>query len=65
MKKNIVVRQQDLKDCGICSLLSIIKYYGGYVPLEILRIDTQTSMEGTTAIILLKQLEIMDLMPME
>ncbi len=54
MKKNIVVRQQDLKDCGICSLLSIIKYYGGYVPLEILRIDTQTSIEGTTAYHLIK-----------
>ena len=49
MQKNIVVRQQDLKDCGVCSLLSIIKYYGGYIPLEKLRQDTSTSMEGTTA----------------
>ena len=54
MKKNIIVRQQDLKDCGICSLLSVIKYYGGYIPLEKLRIDTQTSMEGTTAYHLVK-----------
>ncbi len=54
MKKNIVVKQQDLKDCGVCSLLSILKYYGGYVPLEKLRMDTQTSLEGTTAYQLVK-----------
>lgn len=54
MKKNIIVRQQDLKDCGVCSLLSIIKYYGGYIPLEKLRQDTHTSLEGTTAYHLVK-----------
>lgn len=54
MKKNTIVRQQDLKDCGVCSLLSIIKYYGGYIPLEKLRQDTQTSLEGTTAYHLVK-----------
>lgn len=54
MKKNIIVRQQDLKDCGVCSLLSIIKYYGGYIPLEKMRQDTKTSLEGTTAYHLVK-----------
>lgn len=54
MKKNVVVKQRDLKDCGVCSLLSIMKYYGGYVPLEKLRVDTQTSLEGTTAYQLVK-----------
>ncbi len=54
MKKNVIVRQQDLKDCGVCSLLSIIKYYGGFVPLEILRQDTNTTIEGTTAYHLVK-----------
>lgn len=54
MKKNVIVRQQDLKDCGVCSLLSIIKYYGGYIPIEKLRQDTQTSLEGTTAYHLVK-----------
>ncbi len=49
MKKNVIVRQQDLKDCGVCSLLSIIKFYEGYIPIEKLRQDTQTSLEGTTA----------------
>ena len=27
-----VVRQIDLKDCGVACLLMIIKYYGGYIP---------------------------------
>lgn len=54
MKKNIIVRQQDMKDCGVCSLLSIIKYYGGYIPLEKIRQDTKTSLEGTTAYDLVK-----------
>ncbi len=54
MKKNVIVRQQDLQDCGVCSLLSIIKYYGGYIPLEKLRLDTHTSLEGTTAYHLVK-----------
>ncbi len=49
MKKNIVVKQVDLKDCGACSLLSVIKYYNGYVPLETILIDTHTTRLGTTA----------------
>lgn len=49
LKKNIVVKQVDLKDCGACSLLSVIKYYNGYVPLETILIDTHTTRLGTTA----------------
>jgi len=49
VKKEYVVKQFDLRDCGACSLLSIIKYYGGYVPLEKIRIDTNTTIDGTTA----------------
>lgn len=47
--KNIIVRQNDIKDCGICSLESIIKFYGGYVPLEDLRMETKTGKNGTSA----------------
>lgn len=54
MKKSLIVRQHDLKDCGVSCLLSIMKYYGGYIPLERLRIDTHTSMEGTSAYNLMK-----------
>lgn len=45
-----IVRQRDLKDCGVCSLASIIEYYGGYVSLERLRLDAKVSNEGTTAL---------------
>lgn len=44
-----IIRQRDEKDCGVCSLLSIIRYYNGNVPLEQLRLDAKTSNEGTTA----------------
>ena len=49
MKKNIIVKQHDIKDCGVCCLESIIKYYNGYIPIEKLRLDTKTNMNGTTA----------------
>ena len=43
-----IVKQQYTKDCGPCSLQSIIKYYGGYVPLEKIRQDAYTSSKGTS-----------------
>ena len=49
-----IVKQRDLKDCGVCSLASIIEYYNGYVPLEKIRLDTKTSIEGTTALNLIE-----------
>lgn len=54
MNKKIIVRQNDIKDCGICCLESIIKYYGGFIPLETLRLDTKTNNNGTTAYNLIK-----------
>ena len=49
MKKEFIVRQNDITDCGICCLESIIKYYNGFVPLETLRLDTKTNYTGTSA----------------
>ena len=49
MQKNVIVRQADLKDCGACCLLSIIKYFDGYIPLETIIQDTFTTRLGTTA----------------
>ncbi len=49
MKKMVIVKQRDLKDCGVCCLSSIISYYDGFVPTEKLRLDTHTSKDGTTA----------------
>lgn len=43
------VKQQDSKDCGVCSMQWIIKYYDGYISLEKIREDTFTDISGTTA----------------
>lgn len=45
--KKCLVRQQDESDCGSACLLSIIKYYDGYVPFEQVKIDTMTNINGT------------------
>ena len=49
MKKYLEVIQEENSDCGICCLSSIIKYYKGYIPLEILRLNTNTNNDGTNA----------------
>lgn len=54
MNKRYIVKQNDIKDCGICCLESIIKYYNGFIPLETLRMDTKTANNGTTAYNLIK-----------
>ena len=50
MKKKLEVIQEEVSDCGVCSLLSIIKYYGGNTNLEKLRIDSNTTVKGVTAL---------------
>lgn len=47
MYKDYIVRQEDEKDCGAACLSSIIKYYKGYVPYEIVKYDTMISNNGT------------------
>lgn len=42
-----IIRQEDKSDCGACCLYSIIKYYNGFVPLEVIKYDTLTSKDGT------------------
>jgi ATP-binding cassette subfamily B protein len=44
----IIVPQQDQKDCGVASLLSIIRYYGGDNDFDSLRRLSGTSTAGTT-----------------
>ncbi len=41
-----VVLQDGMKDCGVCCLLSIIRFYGGDVSKEYLRELTNTTKEG-------------------
>lgn len=49
VKKKLIVRQEEPADCGISSLESIIRYYGGNVSLEELRISSLTSINGVNA----------------
>ena len=49
MNKKLEVIQEECSDCGICSLASIIKYYGGNISLETLRFYTATNSNGTNA----------------
>lgn len=49
MKKHLIIKQHDLTDCGPACLLSILVYYGGYVPIEMLRSGSYTDKTGTSA----------------
>ena len=44
-----VVLQDGIKDCGICCLLSIIRFFGGDVSKEYLRKITNTNKDGVSA----------------
>ena len=47
MHKSEIVLQEGLKECGSACLLSIIKHYGGDIPLAKLLELTKTTKEGT------------------
>lgn len=49
--------QDGVKDCGICSLLTIIRYYNGNYSKEYLRTITNTTKDGVTAFALLEAAE--------
>ena len=54
MSDKYCILQDDIKDCGVSCLLSIIKYYGGYVSKECLREMTKTNKNGVNALNLLR-----------
>ena len=54
MKKKLIVKQEESSDCGVCSLLSILRYYGGNASLEELRMNSLTSKDGVSAFNLIK-----------
>lgn len=54
MSDKYCVLQDDLKDCGVCSLLSIIKFYNGSVSREYLRELTKTTKDGVSALNILR-----------
>ena len=49
MKKKLLVKQRDIRDCGACCLLSILRFYDGDFNIEQIRLDTKTNNNGTTA----------------
>ena len=54
MKKELIVLQDGFKDCGSACLLSIIRYYGGDIPLSNLVELTNTTKNGTNLLELKK-----------
>jgi len=46
--KKTFVRQLDGSDCGVACLASVLRHYGGHVPLERLRELSGTTQQGTT-----------------
>ena len=42
------IKQEGLRDCGICCLYNIIRYYGGNIDIEKLRKMTNTNENGTS-----------------
>lgn len=56
-----IVLQDGNKDCGICALLSIIRFYGGDVSKEYLREITNTTRNGVSAYNLIEGAKIIGL----
>jgi ABC-type bacteriocin/lantibiotic exporter with double-glycine peptidase domain len=54
LKKYNVVLQDGNKDCGVASLLMIIRHYKGDAPKEYLRDLTGTTKEGVNALSLIE-----------
>lgn len=54
MKKKLIVIQDEISDCGACSLLSIIRYHGGNASLENIRSLSLTTHYGVTALNLIE-----------
>ena len=54
MRKELIVLQDGFKDCGSACLLSIIRYYGGDIPLSNLVELTNTTRNGTNLLELKK-----------
>lgn len=52
-------KQTDLKDCGVCCLLMLTRYYGGGVSKEYLRNITHTNKEGVSAYSLIEGAKVL------
>ncbi|WP_343687538.1 peptidase domain-containing ABC transporter [Chryseobacterium gleum] len=59
MKKDILIKQHDLKDCGAACLASVSAYYGLKMPIAKIRQLSHTDTRGTNALGLVQGLESM------
>lgn len=50
MDKKVIVKQEEISDCGACCILSIIRYYGGNANLEEIRNYSNTDVSGVNAL---------------
>lgn len=57
MKNKDIFIQESSSSCGACAVASIVSHYGGYVPLEVILEDTNTDLNGTSALYLKEALK--------
>lgn len=57
LKKKDIFIQDTVSSCGACSIASVVSFYGGYVPLEVILEDTETDKNGTNALYLVEALK--------
>lgn len=50
MKRRLIITQDEASDCGACCLLSIIRYYGEDASLENIRMYSETTHSGVSAL---------------
>lgn len=59
MKKDILVKQHDIKDCGAACLASVGAYYGNKMPIAKIRQICHTDTRGTNVLGMIQGLEAM------
>ncbi|MDO4229042.1 MAG: cysteine peptidase family C39 domain-containing protein, partial [Capnocytophaga sp.] len=57
MKKDILIKQHDMRDCGAACLASVSAYYGHTMPIAKIRQICHTDKRGTNALGLVQGLE--------
>lgn len=57
MKNKDIFIQDDISSCGAKCIQSIVSFYDGYVPLELVLEDTNTTTSGTSALNLVEALK--------
>lgn len=59
MKRDILIKQHDIKDCGAACLASVGAYYGNKMPIAKIRQICHTDTRGTNVLGMIQGLEVM------